>query len=305
VGEEYYHWAMKHQDPRTKDWPLMNPFTTISLVIMYLSTIFVLTQISKRLNRPIFNAKYVALFHNLFCTLLSVYMCVEIWRQAWIGGYNLLSQSLDRTEAGLPMASVLWVFYASKVPEFLDTFLMAIKPNCRQITFLHVYHHASVFLIWWVIISYGPGGSSYWSAGLNSLVHVIMYGYYLWSSVAPKQPEGTRPRWNQPAYYRKYITQFQLIQFCLNFIQATYMIFISPPADFPMFTVWILFVYMITMLTLFGNFFRKQYVQKGKDRRTAKVADAAAVAAAANGNGHHANGESNGHQNGKDTKKGQ
>jgi elongation of very long chain fatty acids protein 4 len=38
------------------------------------------------------------------------------------------------------MASVLWVFYASKVPEFFDTVLMCLKQNFRQITFLHVSH---------------------------------------------------------------------------------------------------------------------------------------------------------------------
>jgi len=209
-------------------------------------------------------------------------MCVEIWRQAYIGRYNIFSQSLDRTPAGLPMASVLWVFYFSKVPEFLDTILMAIKPNCRQITFLHVYHHSSIFLIWWVIMSYVPGGSSYFSAALNSFVHVVMYGYYFWSSVAPKQPEGTRPRWNQPAFYRKYITQFQLLQFCLNFLQASFILFVSPPADFPLFNVWILFYYMISMLALFGNFFVKQYTSKGGKGKSAKVCDDATVAT----NGH-------------------
>ena len=160
------------------------------------------------------------MFHNLFCTILSLYMCIEIWRQAYLGGYSLFSQSIDRTSAGLPMASVLWVFYASKVPEFMDTILMALKRNFRQITFLHVYHHSSIFVIWWFIMSYVPsvfraeqrqrattrdvlsaalptrlpahslyvyvfvlfvsaarsGGSSYFSAALNSFVHVVMYG---------------------------------------------------------------------------------------------------------------------------------
>jgi hypothetical protein len=268
----------------------MNPFHCIGLVVLYLTTVFVVSRLSKWKNAPLFNAKWLAMFHNLFCTLLSLYMMVEIWRQAYLGGYNIFSQSLDRTSAGIPMASVMWLFYASKVPEFLDTILMAIKPNCRQITFLHVYHHSSIFLIWWIIVSYVPGGSSYFSAGLNSFVHVVMYGYYLWSSVAPKLPEGAKPRWNQPGFYRKYITQFQLIQFCLNFIQASYMLFVSPPADFPLFNVWILFYYMISMLFLFGNFFVKQYMQKGKDKRAAKIA-------ASNSNG-------NGVTNGKETKKG-
>ena len=250
----------------------MNPFHNLFLIFCYLTTIFVLSFIMKRVSKP-FPTKYLAMWHNVFCTGLSLYMCLEIWRQAYLGGYNILSQSLDRTESGIPMASVLWVFYASKVPEFFDTVLMCLKQNFRQITFLHVYHHSSIFFIWWIIISYVPGGSSYWSAALNSFVHVVMYGYYLWSSLAPKADPTKKPRWNQPAFYRKYITSFQLLQFCLNFFQATYMLFISPPADFPLFNVWILFFYMITMLALFGNFFLKSYSTKPK---AGKVTDATA-----------------------------
>jgi len=269
--ESYIDWAVSKQDPRVKDWPLMNPYHNIALVIGYLLTIFILTQICKRLPRPV-PTKYVAMFHNLFCTLLSLYMCVEIWRQAYIGRYSIFSQSLDRTESGLPMASVLWVFYMSKVPEFFDTVLMALKQNFRQITFLHVYHHSSIFVIWWMVISYAPGGSSYWSAALNSFVHVVMYGYYFWASVAAKPVPGQRPRWNQPAFYKKYITSFQLFQFCLNFAQASWMLFVNPPADFPMFTVWILFFYMLTMLALFGNFFVKNYSEGKKASKAASKA---------------------------------
>jgi len=94
-------------------------------------------------------------------------------------------------------------------------------------------------------------------------------GYYFWASVAPKQDPTKKPRWNQPAFYKKYITTFQLFQFCLNFAQASYMLFVNPPADFAIFTVWILFFYMITMLALFGNFFMKTYTAKGKNGKVA------------------------------------
>lgn len=89
-----------------------------------------------------------------------------------------------------------------------------------------------------------------------------MYGYYLWSSLAAKQDPKVKPRWNQPAFYRKYITRFQLAQFVSNFFQACYLLFVNPPADFALFTVWILFFYMISMLALFGNFYIKSYSGK-------------------------------------------
>ena len=82
----------------------MNPFHNLALVAMYLTTIFILTQIMKRVSKP-FPTKYLALWHNLFCTVLSLYMCLEIWRQAFIGRYSLLSESVDRTAAGLPVST--------------------------------------------------------------------------------------------------------------------------------------------------------------------------------------------------------
>lgn len=55
------------------------------------------------------------------------------------------------------MARILWIYYLSKIPEFLDTIIMALKQNFRQITFLHVYHHLTIFIIWWVVVYYAPG----------------------------------------------------------------------------------------------------------------------------------------------------
>lgn len=41
---------------------------------------------------------------------------------------------------------IYWRLLALQVYEFTDTFIMVLKRNDRQISFLHVYHHASTFL---------------------------------------------------------------------------------------------------------------------------------------------------------------
>jgi hypothetical protein len=63
---------------------------------------------------------------------------------------------------------------------------MALKNNYRQISFLHVYHHSSVFMFWWAVVYYGPGGDSYFSCLLNSGIHVFMYAYYFWAAIYKK-----------------------------------------------------------------------------------------------------------------------
>ncbi|CAG8730157.1 18319_t:CDS:2, partial [Acaulospora morrowiae] len=119
-----------------------------------------------------------------------------------------------RSEKGFQMAKYTWIFYFSKIFEFMDTFIMVLKKNNHQITFLHIYHHCSVFIIWWWVIYVAPTGETYFSAALNSVVHVIMYGYYLSTTLSfPIR------------FIKRYITLMQMTQFVLNMVQATYDIF--------------------------------------------------------------------------------
>jgi len=56
------------------------------------------------------------------------------------------------------MAKMIWLFYFSKIMEFVDTMIMVVKKNNRQISFLHVYHHCSIFTIWWLVTFVAPNG---------------------------------------------------------------------------------------------------------------------------------------------------
>jgi len=122
--------------------------------------------------------------------------------------------------------------------------------------------------VWWIVFYYGPGGEAYFSAALNSFVHVIMYGYYLWATFARKLKDGERPTILHPGFYRPYITRLQMIQFVLDFAQASYGIYLGKQGTtYPQGLFWMLWVYMITMLALFGNFYNKAYSGgKGKSK---------------------------------------
>ena len=69
--------------------------------------------------------------------------------------------------------TVLWWFYASKACEFFDTVSMVLRKKTRQLSFLHLYHHATMFPIWWLGVAYVAGGNSM-IAIINAMVHVIM-----------------------------------------------------------------------------------------------------------------------------------
>ena len=41
---------------------------------------------------------------------------------------------------------------------WLEQIIMILKHNVRQVTVLHVYHHVSIAIIWWMIAHHAPGG---------------------------------------------------------------------------------------------------------------------------------------------------
>ena len=57
--------------------------------------------------------------------------------------------------------------------------------HCVQISFLHVYHHATMFPLWWIGVKWVAGGNSFMPAMLNSIIHTIMYSYYGLSACGP------------------------------------------------------------------------------------------------------------------------
>ena len=65
--------------------------------------------------------------------------------------------------------------FAVQAYEFMDTWIMIMKKNTRQISFLHVYHHATTFYpVWWGVVRYGPGGAAWLCCAYNSSIHVGM-----------------------------------------------------------------------------------------------------------------------------------
>ena len=121
-------------------------------------------------------------FHNVFLILLSSFMFLNSCYQAYVNNYSFWAQPYDVKEVG--MARGIYIFYISKLYEYFDTYIMLLKGNLNQVSFLHVYHHLSISMIWWAIAYSAPGGDAWYSAALNSLVHVAMYTYYFLASLS-------------------------------------------------------------------------------------------------------------------------
>ncbi|KAF9430178.1 hypothetical protein BGZ76_000936 [Entomortierella beljakovae] len=268
--EKYIPTAVHHvrafltsvESPLSHHLPLMNPFHVLLITLGYLITVFVGMQIMKNFER--FEVKTFSLLHNFVLVSVSAYMCGGVLFEAYKGNYTLFENVADHSSKGLPMAKMIWLFYFSKTMEFIDTMIMVLKKNNRQISFLHVYHHSSIFMIWWLVTFVAPNGEAYFSAALNSFIHVIMYGYYFLSALGFKQV----------SFVKFYITRSQMTQFCLMSVQSSWDIYaykVLGRKGYPFFLTALLWVYMWTMLGLFYNFYRKN-AKLAKEAKKAKLA---------------------------------
>nr|CAD7398517.1 unnamed protein product [Timema cristinae] len=86
---------------------------------------------------------------------------------------------------------------------FYGMFFVLRKKN-NQVTFLHVYHHVSTAGITFIGAKYFPVGSATFPILPNTLVHVLMYTYYLLALQGPEMQK-------KLARFKKYLTTIQLV----------------------------------------------------------------------------------------------
>ncbi|CAH0728023.1 unnamed protein product, partial [Brenthis ino] len=105
------------------------------------------------------------------------------------------------------VADGMWVGYMLKVSELLDTVFFVLRKSFRQISNLHLHHHILMVTAGWFGTTYYPGGQCVIIGLLNSIVHVIMYFYYLIS--------GLGNRYKKYVWWKKYVTIIQLVRIIL------------------------------------------------------------------------------------------
>lgn len=67
------------------------------------------------------------------------------------------------------IVDAVWWYYFSKLLEFCDTFFFIIRKKDNQLSFLHIYHHSTMFAFWWIGIKWVPSGSSKFCRNLHKL----------------------------------------------------------------------------------------------------------------------------------------
>eukprot|EP00163_Fabomonas_tropica_P030520 TRINITY_DN6936_c0_g1_i1.p1 TRINITY_DN6936_c0_g1~~TRINITY_DN6936_c0_g1_i1.p1 ORF type:complete len:278 (-),score=82.47 TRINITY_DN6936_c0_g1_i1:144-977(-) len=232
--------------PPTSDYPLARLSDSLLVTAAYLSFVFIGSFIMKRKKTP-FDLFWPRVIYNSAQVVLCAYMCWSAIEQVvFVQKLDLICNPHSNTD--LRMANVVYVFFLSKAFDYCDTIFIILRQKWVQLSFLHVYHHASVFLVYWLNLNAGYDGDIYFTVVANSFVHFVMYFYYLVSSF------GYRPN-----IVRKNITRLQMFQFILMNIQAIYLLVQRCP--YPRNVTWFYLFYVISIFSLFLNFFIQAYTK--------------------------------------------
>lgn len=81
--------------------------------------------------------------------MMCAYMTLEALLVAYRSNYTFLPcQAFDIVNP--PVGNILYIFYLSKIWDFWDTIFIVIGKKWNQLSFLHVYHHTTIFLFYWL-----------------------------------------------------------------------------------------------------------------------------------------------------------
>ena len=154
-------------------WPMTEFSDMMALSAAYL--IFVglgsaIMQKSPSLHNMTFPLRFI---YNLMQVGLCSYMTVEAGVLAYRNSYSLTPcNAFSNTNP--PVGSLLWLFYISKILDFADTFFIVMGKKWTQLTFLHVYHHLTIFMFYWLNANIGYDGDIYFTILLNGFIHSVM-----------------------------------------------------------------------------------------------------------------------------------
>ncbi|XP_046665857.1 elongation of very long chain fatty acids protein 4-like [Homalodisca vitripennis] len=252
---DYYSWTLSLSDERTRGWLMVDsPTPTLLYTALYLAIVGVGPRLMR--DRKPFKLKWILLPYNIAMAVLNLYIAFELFVGSTRLRYSYVCQPIRHIshKEELRIANAVWWYYFSKLLEFSDTFFFILRKKDKQLTFLHVYHHSTMFSLWWIGIKWVPSGSTFLPAMVNSFIHVLMYSYYGLSALGPRIAPFL--------WWKKYLTILQLVQFTTALILGINGI--RSGCDFPLWMQYALVIYMLSFIILFGNFYTKAYIEKGK-----------------------------------------
>mmetsp|Transcript_1654 Transcript_1654/g.3395 ORF Transcript_1654/g.3395 Transcript_1654/m.3395 type:complete len:257 (+) Transcript_1654:211-981(+) len=222
---------------------LVSKTTMLSMLGGYLLMIAVLRKFMQ--GQEAYQLKTPMMIYNLAQIFLNIYMIYGLIALPTLT--NIFGINAEYTAN---LEYFCFIHYLSKFLDFFDTAFIILRKKKVQLTFLHVYHHASIGMIWGTLLYIGHGnGTATFGCLINSVIHLMMYSHYFYTSFGFENP------------FKKIVTKSQLIQFAMCIAHAVMVLAMETVLLRSL--AWAQFIYHMQMLFLFGQFYIKTYKKKG------------------------------------------
>lgn len=299
--DSYNDLFIDQRDPRVDGWLFMgSPWPTFFICVSYVVIVKVIAPWYMK-NRPPFQLRNLLVAYNTVQVIFSTWLFYEIGMSGWFTHYSFRCQPVDYSDnpSAIRMTYASWWYYFSKFTEFFDTFFFVLHKKFEHVSTLHVIHHGCMPLSVWFGVKFTPGGHSTFFGFINTFVHIVMYVYYMLSAMGPQ--------YRRFIWWKKYLTNFQMIQFIMIFGHAFQLCFTE--CNYPRAFMWWIGGHAVMFFFLFSEFYINAYI-KGAAKVKAFAMESSYLSKA---NGHtngriqngytklsngHANGVANGYTNG-------
>jgi len=252
----YYDIWQEYGDPRINKFPLMDggPWSVLTVIAAYVYFVKILGPELMSTRKP-FSLKPLIFTYNIVMVLINGFFFFTASYHTKFGIQTWYCTPVDQNAYDAEWKwklTVGWLFVMSKFIDLLDTIFFVLRKNFHQVSALHVIHHSLVPINCWLGLKYVPSESAAFMPFINSFIHTVMYSYYALSSLGPKM----KPY----LWWKKYLTQMQIIQLALVSIHCIYL-GLNPGCNLPKVLFLAGFPQVLLFLYMFCNFFLKAYVK--------------------------------------------
>ncbi|KAG8184112.1 hypothetical protein JTE90_008898 [Oedothorax gibbosus] len=207
-------------------------------------------------NRKPFELKNLLIFYNFFQMIGNTYLtikAVEGLFKCWHVRCESYHTSPELAVIMNDSYLALWHLYLIKFIDLLDAVFFVLRKKEKQITFLHLFHHAVICIICYTYFT--SLDVAYYilvTISINFFIHIIMYLYYFLSAFGPHM--------QKYLWWKKYLTTLQMIQFGIILVYMAVSFVNGCHKTGPMEITF--FCFVAALLVLFSNFYEKSFVNK-------------------------------------------
>nr|XP_050036103.1 elongation of very long chain fatty acids protein AAEL008004-like [Dermacentor andersoni] len=256
------------RDPRTANWVLAgNREFLVSLFMVYVYVVKVAGPRYMKDRKPYDGIKPIVNAYNACMVVLNAYFMTAFLSRSYMGGgYSLFCHGIDyesRDEVTMSLLNLCWWYMLVRIADFMDTVFFVLRKKDSHVSFLHVAHHILVVFNGCYGVGYGPDGQALLTIILNCFVHVIMYTYYFLSLLGPAV--------QKHLWWKRYLTQVQLVQFCIIFVHMMIPLFHS--CGYPRPHIYIMLCEAVFFFTMFVRFYLQAYRDRHNTSRKIEDSD--------------------------------